>query len=135
MNTNNVIQGFLSNWLSKGEEYLKSDQKTSQLLHKAEGIITTLPVPTLMPIINLVKNLFNYIRDAILGRYDSYSKANLLMALAGLVYLISPVDIVPDFIPIAGWLDDIAVLKFVLDRLSSELKQYAEWHKIHSMIV
>lgn len=88
-----------------------------------------------MPIINLVKNLFNYIRDAISGRYDSYSKANLLMALAGLVYLIAPVDIVPDFIPIAGWLDDITVLKFVLDRLSSELKQYAEWHKIHSMIV
>lgn len=127
MNTHNVIQGFLAKWLSKGEEYLGSEQKTKQLLSKAQGLIATLPTPLEFSLIEPIKRLFNYIQDAVFGRYKLYSKANLIMALAGLIYLISPLDIVPDFIPIAGWLDDIAVLKFILDRLRAELKDYAEW--------
>lgn len=32
-----------------------------------------------------------------------------LIALLALVYLFVPVDIVPDVIPLAGWIDDIAI--------------------------
>lgn len=127
MNTNNVIQGFLAKWLSKGEEYLGNEQKTNQLLSKAQGLIATLPTPLEFSLIESIKRLFNYIKDAVSGRYKLYSKGNLIMALAGLIYLISPIDMVPDFIPISGWLDDIAILKFVLERLNAELKNYAEW--------
>jgi uncharacterized membrane protein YkvA (DUF1232 family) len=37
-----------------------------------------------------------------------------LVAVLGLLYLISPVDILPDFIPILGWLDDGVVLALFL---------------------
>jgi len=30
--------------------------------------------------------------------------------VAAIIYIISPIDLVPDFIPVAGWLDDLAVL-------------------------
>ena len=41
----------------------------------------------------------------------TWAKAILVAAVA---YVISPIDIVPDFIPVAGWLDDVGVLAAAL---------------------
>ncbi len=32
-----------------------------------------------------------------------------LIVILAVLYVISPIDIVPDFIPIAGWIDDVVV--------------------------
>ncbi len=37
-----------------------------------------------------------------------------LVAVVGLLYLISPLDILPDFIPILGWVDDGVMLALFL---------------------
>ena len=42
------------------------------------------------------------------------------LGVAALVYLISPVDIIPDIIPVFGWLDDLAMLP-LLGTLASRL--------------
>lgn len=39
--------------------------------------------------------------------------AKCLIAFA-IFYLISPIDLIPDFIPVAGWMDDIFIVPFLL---------------------
>ncbi len=46
-------------------------------------------------------------------------------AVGSLIYLISPLDAVPDFIPGGGLLDDVAVILFVAQMLAESLKAYA----------
>ena len=48
---------------------------------------------------------------------DKVSAANKAMIIGALGYLISPLDVIPDAIPIAGLSDDLAVLLFVLKKV------------------
>ena len=34
----------------------------------------------------------------------------VIIALLAMIYVISPLDLIPDFIPVVGWLDDLGVL-------------------------
>ena len=64
--------------------------------------------------------LFKMITDK-----DFKMKPQTKLLIAGaLAYLVFPIDIIPDFIPIAGFLDDIFVLNFVKNAIASEIERY-----------
>jgi uncharacterized membrane protein YkvA (DUF1232 family) len=46
------------------------------------------------------------------------------VVVAGLIYFISPIDVIPDFIPVVGYLDDFAVILAVIKFLGHELVPY-----------
>ena len=48
---------------------------------------------------------------------DKVSKADKAIILGALGYMISPLDVIPDAIPIAGLTDDLAVLLYVLKKV------------------
>jgi uncharacterized membrane protein YkvA (DUF1232 family) len=60
---------------------------------------------------NLAKLLYRLLRDERIPR-----KRRLAMTVVG-VYVASPIDIVPDFIPVLGSVDDLLVLAFAVDYL------------------
>lgn len=47
---------------------------------------------------------------------------NLLLIVLGLIYIISPLDLIPDVVPIVGWLDDLVVLELSVQRGVKMLK-------------
>lgn len=49
-----------------------------------------------------------------------------VLAGGALLYIISPIDLVPDFIPIAGWLDDLGVAAFALKYIFSQMDNLSE---------
>ena len=65
-----------------------------------------------------VKLTIQYLKD------KEVSLVKKLLILGSLLYLIFPVDIVPDFIIGLGILDDITVLSFIWFALKSELEDY-----------
>ena len=44
--------------------------------------------------------------------------------LAGLVYFISPIDAIPDVIPVLGYVDDAAVVLWIMHKISDEVARY-----------
>lgn len=52
----------------------------------------------------------------------------VIAAITGaVIYFVSPLDVVPDFLPLAGYLDDALVIKLALDLARSDLDLYARW--------
>jgi uncharacterized membrane protein YkvA (DUF1232 family) len=59
-----------------------------------------------------------YVRD---GRVPLWKK---LAGLLAVLYFLSPVDAIPDFIPILGWLDDLGVLSAAAFWMARQVQQY-----------
>lgn len=49
------------------------------------------------------------------------------MIIIGLLYFVMPVDIVPDWIISLGFLDDAAVLGFIINQVNQNLEEYKGW--------
>lgn len=65
--------------------------------------------------------------DWLVGNFD-WSPTRLIVAFAiGIAYLVSPIDIVPDVIPFAGWIDDIMVATAVVRLVRADLERWRRW--------
>lgn len=61
------------------------------------------------------------------GEYRAISRPALVAAVAGLLYFLSPLDAIPDWIPGLGFVDDLAVLGWVMRKWSGELQAFRAW--------
>jgi uncharacterized membrane protein YkvA (DUF1232 family) len=59
--------------------------------------------------------------------YRGLSRSTLVLMVAGFLYLITPVDAIPDVIPVFGLIDDAAVLAWVLRKVRAELDEFRGW--------
>jgi len=55
------------------------------------------------------------------GEYRDVSRGTIVMVLAALLYLLSPIDAILDGIPLLGLIDDAAVISWVLKEVRVEL--------------
>lgn len=53
----------------------------------------------------------------------------LVLLVAALIYVLSPVDFIPDFIPGIGLIDDAAVLAFLLHSMAQDLAAFRAWEQ------
>ena len=67
-----------------------------------------------------IKLLYRMITDS---RYE-LSTSTKAVITGALVYVVSPVDAIPDVIPVVGWTDDAAVVSMVVASLGDEIDRY-----------
>lgn len=61
------------------------------------------------------------------GSYRAINPQALVAIVAGLIYFVSPLDALPDFIPGLGLVDDLAVLAWVMKTWGGELEAFRTW--------
>lgn len=94
------------------EEMKEAVKKSGNLKDKAKDFLL---------LIDMVKDYFK-------GEFD-ISKVDLAIIIGCIIYVVSPIDAAPDFIPFVGWLDDGAVVAFVLASVSSIVTDYKLFKK------
>ena len=81
----------------------------------------------LKKLLNTTKLVFELVADYARGNYSQAPWRTIAAAILAIVYAINPFDIIPDFIPGVGWIDDIAILGLLLSGLSYDLKDYCRF--------
>lgn len=71
--------------------------------------------------------LVSLVKDYYQGNYRDVPYKSISAAVVGLLYVINPIDIIPDFIPLIGQVDDALVLGFCLKLMEKDLLKYKTW--------
>ena len=74
-----------------------------------------------------VQTLIDMVRDYVAGRYTDAPWATIAAIVFALLYVLSPIDFLPDFIPIIGLADDAFVITICLRLIGSDLQKYRAW--------
>jgi uncharacterized membrane protein YkvA (DUF1232 family) len=61
------------------------------------------------------------------GDYKEIPWQSLVLILASLLYFVSPIDFIPDLLPLVGFTDDIAVIFWVYNSIKSDIENFRQW--------
>ena len=74
-----------------------------------------------------VKLLVSMIRDYGTGAYRDVPFATIAAIVAAILYFVSPIDAIPDFIPVFGYMDDAAVIGICIRMAHNYIQEYRQW--------
>lgn len=114
---------------SKAEDYLKDPEKSKHLLEEAMRKAKNKEKPT-GPLADLwgnLKTVFRLLQAYFSKQYTTIPWGSVVIVVGAVIYFVSPLDLMPDWIPLAGFIDDAAVLVFVLKQINADLQRFLQW--------
>ena len=73
------------------------------------------------------KIMFAMLKDIKNGRYPEVPWFAIAAISMALLYVLNPLDIIPDFIPGIGYIDDLAVMTISMGWIETDLHKYLDW--------
>lgn len=70
---------------------------------------------------------FEMAHDYYRGRYREVPYWSIAAIVAALIYILSPVDLLPEVLPVVGVMDDVAVFAVCLTLVRADVERYREW--------
>ncbi len=117
--------------LGSAEEYVKKPLRIKKLLNDAYSKASEKKDIGQLAgeVWESLQVLFRMIGSAVGGRYHGIPTPVLLGGTAVLLYFMSPIDAIPDFIPVIGLLDDAALLAWFMSTIKDEMDRFAVWEE------
>lgn len=107
------------------------DRKTAELITRADVKLGKNRNQTgINRVVTEAKGLIRLLKNYKNGTYRDVSGKSIIKIIAGLLYFVSPVDAIPDFIFGFGFIDDAFVIGFVVDNLRKEIDKYLQWEEM-----
>ena len=108
------------NWLQKARVYAFNPKKMKELLLQLGKYISKNGLSSVKENLLLMKD---YLYDVTTGKYKDYDVKKLLVIIGAVIYVVTPFDFLPDFIP-PGLIDDLSIVAWALKEASAELEKF-----------
>ncbi|MBO0934976.1 DUF1232 domain-containing protein [Fibrella sp. HMF5335] len=73
--------------------------------------------------------LSRMIKAYVAGEYREIPTKTLISVLASLIYFVSPIDFIPDVLPVLGFADDIALMVWLFNSLQDDIAHFRDWER------
>jgi uncharacterized membrane protein YkvA (DUF1232 family) len=103
-----------------------TEDDIADVLNREEAILGKAHGP-LAEFVQDIKLLFAVIKDYASGTYREIPFTTIAGIVGALLYVFSPIDLIPDFIPGLGLVDDAAVVAALLACIHADLQSYKDW--------
>ncbi len=122
MNNNEDMDEKVKENFDSFNSYTEGD--ADKVLDNEEKIENIMNNETLREYMNNIKNYFMMLKDFFTGKYKNIPVGTISAIIGTLLYVLSPVDLIPDLIPVVGVLDDAAVLALCVKLTQYDVDQY-----------
>ncbi|MES2731649.1 MAG: YkvA family protein [Bacteroidota bacterium] len=125
-----IIQSiFFKNAQHKAENYSRNTQKLTELVRAVSAKSSRLAEGegVGLSFLEQISTLARLVRAYVRGEYKAIPWRSLLLIIASLIYFVSPLDFIPDLLPIIGLTDDIALILWVVKSVKEDILRFREW--------
>ncbi len=116
-----IIEKFKSGeWMDKAQSCLKTPDSLKNLSDDLSGYMNK---DGLKNVQNQLVQLYDYVKLLLTKGYYDYKDHTLVLIIAVIIYVVSPIDLIPDYLPAIGLIDDSALVGWLFQKLGDKLNQ------------
>ncbi len=122
------INTYLNNAIYQAKELFGNREKLTNTVDRAFKKVIDIDEEggEIKRLTNKVKLFIRMIRAYVAGEYQEVPWKTMLMILAGVLYFLNPFDIIPDFIPGLGFLDDATIILYIFKSVEDDIFKFQD---------
>ena len=110
---------------TQAERIVNNKEAFDKLLINIEA--TLKKIPAIGNLLSDIPLLVSFVKSYIVGEYKEIPFNSIIAVIATLLYVVSPIDIIPDMIPGIGYTDDAMAVAFCIKMIHDDLEKYKAW--------
>ena len=114
----------------KNKEY--SEEFMNDVFEKEDAINKKMDAEKLKAFADDVKLFFSMLKDFFTKKYTDVPIGTIMSIAGTLLYVFLPIDIIPDFIPVVGYIDDAAMIALCISMTKLDIEKYKTWKESQS---
>ena len=107
--------------------YVDDPLRLRDLFQDAAKAARSLPTDSFGNTWPYFQTMLRLIRGYYRGEYHEVTESTLVIIIAAVIYVVSPLDVIPDAIPAIGFLDDATIVALALQRTRQDLDDFMLW--------
>lgn len=109
------------------EVVMRDPTRLRRLVEDAVGKISIIPRGPFADTWPYLMAMIRVLRDFHRAEYRDVNEQNLRIIIAAILYFVSPFDVIPDWVPVLGHIDDAFVISLALRTVRSDLDTFMAW--------
>ena len=119
--------GELEKGYKNAEELLEKTDKLEEILLEIETKLKD--IPKIGEALSYIPTLISMVKSYIKKEYTGIPVRTIVAIISALVYFLIPIDVIPDVLPIGGYVDDATVILACIGLVGGDIKDYVEWRE------
>lgn len=124
MDKNKITSAF-NQYFEKAKQYINDSEGIKNLMDKLDDKMQS--IPQVGPVWDNLKSMLSMLGAYARGEYRDVPVRTLAAIIGTLLYVLNPIDVVLDVIPVVGIADDIAIIVIAYNIAKPDVERYNKW--------